>query len=354
VALARQDLPDGHAALASLEQIQRAGLRARTLVQQILTFSRRQPQALVAQPLQPVLHETLALLRATLPAAVRLDEAISDDATPVEVDATQLQQVLMNLCTNAWHALPQGRGCIEVGLDIVGETEATRLGDGISRPGRFMHLWVRDDGSGMDAATRERIFDPFFTTKPVGQGTGLGLSVVHGIVRGHRGSLGVESTPGAGSCFHVLLPLSASPPSQPGALDEAAAADAAGQGEAVWYVDDDPVMSLMVQRLLQREGYAVTVCDGPRQALELAAQAAVPPALVITDYNMPELSGLDLATQLSHLWPAMPIVLTTGYLNDTLQADAARHGVRALLRKENTLEDLPALGRRLIGAPAPR
>jgi PAS domain S-box-containing protein len=350
VALARQELPPGHAALASLDQIQRAGLRARTLVQQILTFSRRQPQALVAQPLQPVLQETLALLRATLPAAVRLDTAISDDPTPVEVDATQLQQVLMNLCTNAWHALPDGRGRIEVGLDVVDAAEAERLGDGVPRPGRFMHLWVRDDGIGMDAATRERIFDPFFTTKPVGQGTGLGLSVVHGIVRGHRGSIGVESTPGAGSGFHVLLPLSAATPSRPGALDEAAAPGSAGRGERIWYVDDDPVMALMVQRLLQREGYDVTVCEGPLQALALARGADTPPALVITDYNMPELSGLDLAAQLSQRWPAMPIVLTTGHVGDTLHADATRHGVRALLRKENTLEELPTLVRRLVGA----
>ena len=349
VALARQDLPPEHPALVSLDQIQRAGLRARTLVQQILTFSRRQPQALVAQPLQPVLQETLALLRATLPAAVRLDTAITDDPTPVEVDATQLQQVLMNLCTNAWHALPQGRGRIEVGLAVVGAAEAARLGADGPQPGRCMHLWVRDDGAGMDAATRERIFDPFFTTKPVGQGTGLGLSVVHGIVRGHRGSIGVESTPGTGSCFHVLLPLSGAAPSRPGALDEAATAAPAGRGEAVWYVDDDPVMALMVQRLLQREGYRVTVCENATQALAMAHAAATAPALVITDYNMPELSGLELAAQLSPLWPAVPIVLTTGYVGDTLMAEAARHGVRALLRKENSLEDLPTLVRQLVG-----
>ncbi|MDO9071958.1 MAG: PAS domain S-box protein [Rubrivivax sp.] len=354
VDLARHDLPPGHPALASLDQIQRAGLRARTLVQQILTFSRRQPQALVAQPLQPVLQETLALLRATLPAAVRLDTSITENPTPVEVDATQLQQVLMNLCTNAWHALPQGRGRIEVGLALVDAAEAARLGDDAPRSGTFMHLWVRDDGSGMDAATRERIFDPFFTTKPVGQGTGLGLSVVHGIVRGHRGSIGVESTPGAGSCFHVLLPLSAATSSRPGTLDEAAAPASVGRGELVWYVDDDPVMALMVQRLLKREGYQVTVCEGPVQALALAREGGTPPALVITDYNMPELSGLELATQLSRLWPAVPIVLTTGYVGDALQAEATRHGVRALLRKENTLEDLPTLVRRLVGGTATR
>ncbi len=352
VALARQDLPPDHPALASLDQIQRAGLRARTLVQQILTFSRRQPQALVAQPLQPVLQETLALLRATLPAAVRLDTAISDDPSPVEVDATQLQQVLMNLCTNAWHALPEGRGHIEVGLAVVGAAEAAALAAEGAQPGRSMHLWVRDDGSGMDAATRERIFDPFFTTKPVGQGTGLGLSVVHGIVRGHRGSITVESQPGAGSCFHVLLPLSVATPSRPGGLDEAPAETSAGQGEPVWYVDDDPVMGLMVQRLLQREGYAVTLYESAAQALARTREPAPPPVLVITDHNMPEMSGLELAAELSRLWPGLPIVLTSGYVGDGLPAEATLHGVRALLRKENTLEELPALVRRLVAVAA--
>ncbi|MDP2007902.1 MAG: PAS domain S-box protein [Rubrivivax sp.] len=354
VALARQDLPPAHPALASLEQIQRAGLRARTLVEQILAFSRRQPQALVAQPLQPVLEETLSLLRATLPAAVRLDTAISDEAVPVEVDATQLQQVLMNLCTNAWHALPDGRGRIEVGMAVADGTEVARLGASAQQAGPCMHLWVSDNGCGMDAATRERIFDPFFTTKPVGHGTGLGLSVVHGIVRGHHGSISVQSTPGEGSRFDVLLPLAAATPAVPGAREVGGVAVTAGRGEAVWYVDDDPVMALMVQRLLQREGYAVSVCDNAVQALARARETGRAPALVITDYNMPELSGLELAAQLIRRWPGLPVVLTTGYVTDTLQAEATQCGVRALLRKENTLEELPPLVRRLVSGAAVR
>ena len=350
VALARQDLPPEHPAVASLDQIQRAGLRARTLVQQILAFSRRQPHALVVQPLQPVLHETLALLRATLPAGVRLDTVITEVPTPVAVDATQLQQVLMNLCTNAWHALPDERGRIEVGLAEIDTAEAARLGGVGLAAGGCMHLWVSDDGSGMDAATRERIFDPFFTTKPVGRGTGLGLSVVHGIVRGHFGSISVDSEPGQGSRFHVLLPLSVSAPAGPDGPADAVVPASAGQGEVVWYVDDDPVMALMVQRLLQRDGYEVAVFENGAMALAAARAAPGAPALVITDNNMPELSGLELAAQLRGLWPALPVVLSTGYVSDTLHAEAARQGVRALLHKENTLDELPALVRRLVGA----
>ncbi|MBA4177516.1 MAG: hypothetical protein C0505_13320 [Leptothrix sp. (in: Bacteria)] len=351
VALARQDLPADHAALASLEQIQRAAVRARTLVQQILAFSRRQPHELVAQPLQPVLHETLALLRATLPAAVRLDTAISAEPASAAVDATQLQQVLMNLCTNAWHALPEGRGRIEVGLDVVDETRADSLGATGLAAGRCVHVWVSDDGCGMDAGTRDRIFDPFFTTKPVGRGTGLGLSVVHGIVRGHLGCISVESEPGQGSRFHVLLPLVVDAPERNVHRDDAVGVASAGQGEAVWYVDDDPVMALMAQRLLQREGYSVAVFESPAAAL--AQTPASAPALVITDFNMPGQSGLELAAQLLRRWPGLPIVLSTGQVGDGLHAEVVRHGIRALLRKENTLEELPGLVRRLVGgAPA--
>jgi CheY-like chemotaxis protein len=209
----------------------------------------------------------------------------------------------------------------------------------------------------MDAQTRERFFDPFFTTKPVGQGTGLGLSVVHGIVRGHHGSISVDSTPGAGSCFHVLLPLARVAPTQPGALDAQAASAERGRGERLWYVDDDPVMLLMVERLLQREGYRVTVYDSAVQALAQARarvrQGGAPPDLVITDYNMPELSGLELAVQLARLWPQVPVALSSGFIADTLQAQAAQAGVRALLHKEQTMDELPALVRRLLGTAPP-
>ncbi|MBC7939157.1 MAG: PAS domain S-box protein, partial [Chitinophagaceae bacterium] len=178
LALARDDLADqpGHQALASLDQIQIAGLRARSLVQQILTFSRRQPQQLTVQPLRPILDETLSLLRATLPASVRLDSRLADGPLQVQTDATQLQQVVMNLCTNAWQSLPGGRGRIEVGLGLAPPTPPGLAPGTTLAPGPHAHVWVSDTGTGMDASTRERIFDPFFTTKPVGQGTGLGLS----------------------------------------------------------------------------------------------------------------------------------------------------------------------------------
>ena len=366
VKLAQQDLRDlrqGHPALASLEQIHTAALRARTLVQQILTFSRRQPQALVVQPLQPVVEETLALLRATLPAAVRLDTAITPQTLLVEADATQLQQVVMNLCTNAWQALPEGRGRIEVGL-ARREPEAGSVDTAVAADGPQAWLWVADNGSGIVPEVRERIFDPFFTTKPVGQGTGLGLSVVHGIVRGLRGSIRVHSTPGQGTRFDVWLPLAVAGP----ALVAADAADAAHTahagdtaaaaspapgasgrgGERLLYVDDDEVMGLMVQRLLQREGYDVTGLVSPVQALALLQQDPAAFDLVISDFNMPEMSGTELAAQLRTLRPALPVLISSGYISDELRVQAAAQGVRALLQKEQTLEALPDIVRQVL------
>ncbi len=350
VALARDDLPPGHAALASLEQINRAGLRARSLVQQILTFSRREQQALVTQPLQPVVEETLSLLRVTLPATVRLDATLAAQPLLVRADATQLQQVLMNLCTNAWHALPAGRGHIRVGLAPGAQGDAngavTTDGPDSPPPTACAHLWVADDGSGMDAATRERVFDPFFTTKPVGQGTGLGLSVVHGIVRAHGGRIWVDSAPGQGSTFHVLLPLE-SP--LPAAADAPVAVRAAPAGNRhVLYVDDDEVMALVVSRLLQRAGYQVNTCISPVQALDDVREAPWRYDIVVSDHNMPEMSGTELAARLLRVRPALPVVISTGYVSDALRRDAAQAGVRAVLQKEHTLERLAGVVQQVL------
>jgi PAS domain S-box-containing protein len=347
VALAREDAGPGHPALASLDQINRAGLRARHLVQQILAFSRRERQGLSTQALRPVVEETLGLLRATLPAGVRLDSVLPESPVLVHADATQLQQVLINLCTNAWHALPERGGRIEVGFERVALDDALRerLPE-LSAPA-YVHLWVRDNGSGMDQATRERIFDPFFTTKPVGRGTGLGLSVAHGIVRAHEGSITLDTAPGQGTVFHLYLP---SPASGEAALDVSPAPVAVhpGDGQHVLYIDDDEVMRVMVERLLQRAGFRVsTAADA---AAGLAALRASPQAFdaVVTDYNMPEQSGIEVARAIALLRPGLPVLISTGYVSDELREQARIAGVRGLLKKENTLEELAALLRELL------
>ena len=352
VAMVEQDLGMAHPSRGRLEQIAKAGVRARNLVQQIVAFSRRQPQELVVQPLRPLLEEAVELLRSTLPALVRFEVQLSDAPLQIGGDATQLQQVLMNLCTNAWHALHGSTGRIVVGLEpVMLDADATgRLGGLL--PGPHAHVWVSDDGCGMDEATRLRVFEPFFTTKMVGLGTGLGLSVVHGIVSAHRGAITVKSTPGQGSTFDLYFPLatplaSAAPPPPP----EATLASR-GHGEHVLYVDDDPVMLLMVEALLQRRGYRVTCVTDPGEALERVRAGSDTFDVVVTDFNMPELSGLDLARELIRLRPALPVVISSGYVTDTMLAEAKIAGVRQVMRKENTLEELCSLAQRLL-AEAP-
>ncbi|CAN5420207.1 hypothetical protein BH11PSE9_BH11PSE9_23650 [soil metagenome] len=368
--LAQQEVGDSHPALTSLRQITLAGQRARGLVQQILTFSRKQPEQLVEQPLRPLVEETLAMLRATLPARVELRDDLTEAPLYVNADATQMHQVLMNLGTNAWHALQGSSGRIVVGLAAVkvgnaggdGSLEAGGDSGGDPSagkeahigppaelaPGHYAHLWVRDDGTGMDDATRRRIFEPFFTTKPIGEGTGLGLAVVHGIVQTHLGAITLESAPGQGTCFHVYLPATERP-SQVGVLEEAERQTMRGRGQHVMYVDDDEVMVLLVLRLLGRAGYRVTTCRSAREAL--AAFLDQPRAfdLVITDFNMPGFSGLELAAELARVRPEMPVVISSGYLSEELQGGAQRAGIRHLLKKQNTFEDLAGIvGRALL------
>ena len=345
IALAREDLDADHPALVSLEEIHKASVRARNLVQQILTFSRREPQELVTQPLRPVVEETHKLLRATLPARVELDVMLTDRPLHALIDATQVQQVLMNLCTNAWHALHDGAGRIGVGLDAVELDPATARRLGGVPPGRYAHLWVSDTGVGMDPNTRARIFEPFFTTKPVGRGTGLGLSVVHGILIAHHGAISVDSEPGQGSRFHLYLPLvepavASAPTPTP--------VRTPGHGEHVLYVDDDETMVVMVERILERSGYRVSGYHDPQEAIEAVREHPDAFDFVVTDFNMPEFSGLDVARELAQLNPGLPVVISSGYITEELRDDAKQAGVRSLLEKQNTFQELSGLVGRIL------
>jgi PAS domain S-box-containing protein len=347
VAAARQDAAIGLSSDVSLAQIERAAVRARSLVQQILTFSRTQAQELHTQALQPVIDETLDMLRAAMPAQVELRVKLPSAPVHVRADATQVQQIVMNLCTNAWHALPAGRGRIEVGLDVEDADEVLQSDAASAWPpallaGPRAHLWIADNGSGMDDATLTRVFEPFFTTKQVGQGTGLGLAVVHGIVSVHGGAIHVSSAPGVGSRFDLWFPLEEAPQdlveSQHGELDAPR-----GKGEHVLCVDDDPAMVLMVDGLLRRAGYKVTTFEQPAAAL--ARVLADPHAfdIVVTDFNMPEMNGMELAHALVRAAPHLPLIITSGFISDEMRQQAANLQVGALLQKEYTLERLAGL-----------
>ncbi len=349
LALAQAELGADHAVQARLGQIRKASSRARSLVQQILAFSRRQPHELVLQPLQPVLEETIDMLRTTLPASVALVLRVSDEPLWVNADATQMQQVIMNLCTNAWHALPDSRGRIEVGLARAERPPPPYTELDAPHPD-WIHLWVRDNGCGMDEATLARVFEPFFTTYARGEGTGLGLSVVHGIVAEHGGVITAESASGRGSTFHVVLPIATGTDNTPLPPDEVAD-ELRGTGQHVLYVDDDEMMVVMVQGLLQRAGYRITVCADAAGAIAVLRAQPAAFDIVVTDYNMPRGSGLDVARAAQQIRPGLPIVVSSGYLSEELRLAAGQLGVRQLLQKENTVEELGGVLRRVLALP---
>ena len=337
--------------LESVAEILRASARAKDLVQQILSFSRRQPTELKLISLEPVVREAARLLRATLPKRVSLDVLCAQDVPQVLADATQIQQVLINLCTNALHAMPKGAGIVRVRLDTIkldeamANTHASLQSLYATHPGTSVRISVADTGMGMDTATMKRIFEPFFTTKPVNEGTGLGLSVVHGIVQGHGGAVVVESEPGKGATFSVYLPCGRVDASQhDGNRNDAGAVavEDRSRGLRVLYIDDDRMLVSLVARTLERRGYRISAHVSAMEGLETLRGDPDAFDLVLTDYNMPEMSGLDVARAVREIRETLPVVVTSGFIDDALLAQARDAGVREVISKVDSVEQLCA------------
>jgi PAS domain S-box-containing protein len=346
--LASMDLGAAHQVQGNLDEMRRAVRRATELVQRILTFSRPETHEQQAIQLAPVVTEAVHLLRPLIPAGVELVQRVEPHLPDVLANASQVHQVLVNLVTNAWQAMDGGPGRIEVrlGSRIVDQALCETHAD--LRPGTHVGLAVEDDGHGMTAATVDRIFEPFFTTKSPGKGTGLGLSMVHGIARGHGGTVLVDSAVRRGSTFTVLFPACASV-----APDDAAPAvpkALGGHGERILYVDDDAALVKLVVQFLERLGYRV---DGYASADEaLAAFRQAPDAFdaVVTDYNMPGLSGMDVALAVMSQRPSMLVALASGYLRPAEAEHARALGIRATISKPYTLDEFGGAVQRLLHA----
>lgn len=362
VQLLRDDLVGNPLALESLTEIRKAGSRARDLVQQILSFSRRQPTARKPITLWPVVTESVGLLRATLPARLLLDVHCEADS-PVLADATQMEQVVINLVTNAMQAISTNAGRITIRLDSVVLDPDTRESNPLLAAlhercaGRIARLAITDDGPGMDATTILRIFEPFFTTKPVDQGTGLGLSVVHGIVQAHEGVIVVDSAPGKGTIFTIYLPAIATSAPVSEDSDRTTASTlvpANAETPRILYIDDDESLVFLVARLLERREYRITGFTDQREAL--AALRANPGGfgLVVSDYNMPGMSGLDVAREVRAIRPDLPVAIASGFIDETLVAEARGAGVRELIFKANMVEELCDAFIRLANSVADR
>jgi nitrogen-specific signal transduction histidine kinase/CheY-like chemotaxis protein len=333
--MARNDPALGATVRQDIDEVLRATQRARDLVRQILTFSRKQDAERRPIRVAEVIEDVMRLIRATTPSTIELRSSIDDPDATILGDSTQLHQVLMNLCTNAAHAVGDTHGTISLGLTRDTIDSGALRGDLL--PGRYVRVSVSDTGHGMDRATMERVFEPFFTTKAPGVGTGLGLAVVHGIVRNHDGVALVESEPGAGTTFSLYFPLLA-----PVAVrSNTEAGDVPrGAGERVLFVDDEPALTAVTGRILERLGYNVLALRSATEALSVFRANPSAFDLVISDLTMPDLTGAQLTVEMRRLRANVPVILSTGYLDrlDGLTANSLQ--VRELLMKPYTTETL--------------
>jgi len=334
--LAHQQSPEGSPLRRYLDNVMHAAERAQMLIERILGFSRSGLGDRAPVNVQFVIEETLELLEASLPAGIRLESRVSSGNAAVIGDATYLHQVAMNLCTNAVQAMEQG-GTLRVTLERIEVTESRALSRGLLHPGSYVRLIVSDTGVGIPPAVLERMFDPFFTTKGVGQGTGLGLSLVHGIVTDLGGAIDVTSKTGEGTTFEIWLPVTgetAMPPL------EAASPLPRGKGETVMIVDDERPLVALAEEITAQLGYEPVGFDSSRAAL--AAFSAQPQRFdaVLTDEAMPDLVGTELASEIRRLRPAIPIILMSGYGGAQLTTRAAEIGVNEVLRKPLHRRDL--------------
>ena len=336
-------LPPDSSARHNLQEIYTAGQRAREIIRQTLSYSRS--ATTVSQPLAyaPLVTEVLGLLRASLPKTIEIRDDIAPDVGAVLADPASMHQILMNLCTNAAHALSSG-GFIEVKVDTLQVDETLAAQHPPLQPGDYIRLQVQDNGHGISPEIRHRIFDPFFTTKSVAEGTGLGLAIVNRIVSTYHGAIAVDSTPGVGTTFTVYLPhvtdtTAASP--QAGKLSPH------GKGK-ILLVDDEVMLAQVGQHIIERLGYNVDVCTNPKEAVEHFRSAPNQFDLVITDLTMPDMNGIQLITILKVIRPNMPVILCTGYGHTLDEAALDALGVNALLLKPTETPELAETVHRVL------
>ena len=340
--LAQKAAPEGNVVRRYLDNVMHAGGRAKALVERILAFSRSGMGERSPINVQGVVEETLELLATSLVPGVRLEKRLEAGDAAIVGDATQLHQVAMNLCTNAMQAMENG-GVLEVALDRADVAQNRRLSHGDLAPGPYVRLCVSDTGSGIPPQVLDRMFDPFFTTKGVGEGTGLGLSLVHGIVADLGGAIDVRTATGRGTTFTIWLPI-AGEAAVPSAEDAAELPH--GHGEMVMIVDDEKPLVALAEEMLAGLGYEPIGFSSSVEALQAFREAPRRFDVVLTDETMPELTGTDLAREFRLLRPDVPIVLMSGYSGTQLHERAHAIGIREVLHKPLQSKDIAeCLGR---------
>jgi CheY-like chemotaxis protein len=327
-----------------LDGIVQAGMRAKDLIQQILTFSRQNTHD--RKPVQPggIVDEAMRLLRPALPTTIEIQKSIQSRAF-VEGDATQIHQIVFNLCTNAYHAMKAAGGLLKVSAEDVVLREGIEQEGWVLQPGGYVVIRVSDTGEGIPADIRKRIFEPYFTTREKGEGTGLGLATVHGILKSHCGGLLLESEIGKGTTFHVYLPvLEGVEPSS----DERIVVGSLTGTERILFVDDEAAIIEIASEALEELGYHVTAKNDPSEALECFRSNAREFDIVITDLTMPKMTGIQMVREMKKIREDIPIILCTGYRQLVETEDIHSAGISSVVAKPATSSDLAQALRRLM------
>jgi signal transduction histidine kinase len=350
--LALFDLSPDSPLRSYLHEVLTAGKRAKSLIQQILAFSRQRDLELQPLQLRLVVREVVRLMRASLPATIELREKLDRNAGMVLASATQVHQVVLNLCTNAEQAMRTTGGVLEVRLEAVEVPTAITIAHADLKPGAYVRLSVRDTGPGIPLEVQERIFEPFYTTKGPGEGTGMGLAVAHGIVASHGGAIAVESAPGQGATFAVYFPRLDDTATEEQPEDDAAAPR--GSGERILFVDDEVPLTELGRDMLVQLGYDVVVRTSSREALEAFRSTPYRFDLVITDQTMPQMTGEALAQEMRRLRPAIPIILCTGFSHLINEEKARAAGIDAFCMKPLIMHDLAHTIRTVLSSRTPQ
>jgi signal transduction histidine kinase/ActR/RegA family two-component response regulator len=347
VELARMDAGPEHPVRESIEEIDKASRRARDIVQRILAFARPQPAQRRRLSLAVVAGEAIRLLTPTLPAGITLAADFERDTPEILGDATQIHQLLLNLCANAVQAMGRSAGSITVRVRGVAAGPGGEAALREVPSGPYVRLSVSDCGSGIAPAIQGRIFEPFFSTKSAGEGTGLGLAIVHGIVRAHEGAIDLESQPGQGTTFHVYFPAVQATLSQSATAD--ASTRAPGRGRHVMFLDDSEALVSAMVRSLSRRGYRVSGYSAPQEALQALREKPRSYDVLVSDYMMPGLTGLDVAREAAAIRADLPVIIFSGHIDEELRRKARELGVRQLMGKLDAPDDLTDAINRLTG-----
>jgi len=339
-----EDAPEESQFRTSLDQIYTGAMRASELVKQILTFSRQEKNEVKLMKIQPIVKEALKLIRSTIPTTIEIKKNIQMDTGVIKADPTQIHQIVMNLSTNAFHAMEKTGGVLIISLKEIQLGEYDLVTSDMI-PGVYVCLTVEDTGMGMEKNITKKIFDPFFTTKKTGRGTGMGLSVVHGIVSGMNGAIRVYSEPGKGTQFNVYFPVENNFLEHPKAKT---GKPIQGGSEHILLVDDENEIVTMEKRMLERLGYQVTSRINSLEALEAFRARPYEFDLVITDMAMPNMPGDRLSTELSKIRPGIPILLCTGFSEAMSEEKAASLGIKGFLLKPIVTQDLSRKVRELL------